>query len=115
MAAECAVRIAPVLTSDDGIPPIIGLSYPLYPMHQPELGDPRIFGAILGEALFCQGDKSNRGDYKRLDNSMIMMANHVKVRKIRGADHNLKVSGQSSDKVAYWIANDIENFFRELR
>ena len=43
-----------------------------------------------------------------------MMANHVEVKMIKGANHNLEVPGKKQDTVAFWIANDIERFLLHL-
>lgn len=114
IAAESAVRIASILDDGTNVPTIVGLSYPLFPLNRPELADPRPLAAILGEALFCQGSSSKRGDYQRMENSIQMMANHVEVMMIKGANHNLEIPGKEQDTIAFWIANDIERFLLHL-
>ena len=94
IAAASSVRVASILDDGANVPAIVGLSYPLYPLNRPELADPRSLAAILGEAIFCQGTSSKRGDYQRMENSIQMMANHVLVKKIKGANHNLEVPGK---------------------
>ncbi len=114
IAAESSVRIASILDDGSNVPAIVGLSYPLFPLNRPELADPRSFAAILGEGIFCQGSNSKRGDYQRMENSIQMMANHVQVKLIKGANHNLEVPDKKQDTVAFWIANDIEKFLLHL-
>ena len=114
VGAESAVRIASILDDGTNVPAIIGLGYPLFPLNRPELADPRSLAAILGEAIFCQGSSSKRGDYQRLVNSIQMMANHVEVKMIKEGNHNLEVPNKKQDTVAFWIANDIERFLLHL-
>lgn len=114
VGAESALRIVPIVDSDGEIPPLVCVGYPMYPLNRPELADPRAFSAILGEALFCQGSASKRGDFTRLQNSIKMMASHVHVKRIGNASHELEVPGKDSDRVAYWISNDIEQFIKDL-
>ncbi len=113
-AAKIAVRIAPILDIDGEIPAIIGLNYPLYPPNKPEMADVRELGALLGDALFCQGTRSNRGDYMRMQNSIKMMANHAIVKSIKDADFDFKINGRFSSKVSAWISSDIVEFLKEI-
>ncbi|MCY3414276.1 MAG: hypothetical protein INQ03_21705 [Candidatus Heimdallarchaeota archaeon] len=112
-AASC-VRIAPIVDEFGDLPPIICLNYPLYPPNRPEKVDMRALGAIMGEALFCQGTESNRGDATRMRNAVRMMAEHVHVTSIKGANYELEVKGKDENKVAYWVSNDIQKFIEEV-
>ncbi len=114
IGAESAVRIAPMASEDGELPHIICLNYPLYPPNRPERVNMSPLAAIIGEALVCQGTESNRGEYKRMRNSLQMMAAHVQIRPIKGANHLLEVEGKTSDRVAFWISNDIERFIADL-
>lgn len=114
IGAESTVRIAPIVSDFGELPPIICLSYPLYPPNRPDQVDMRPLGAIIGEALFCQGTESNRGNHTRIRNSIRMMAEHVHVSPIKGANHQLEIKGKDFDRVAYWISNDFERFISKL-
>ncbi|MHA2171852.1 MAG: alpha/beta family hydrolase [Candidatus Kariarchaeaceae archaeon] len=114
IGADTAIRISSLTFNESRIPSIVGLSYPMYPPNRPELVNTISLGAIMGDALFCQGDKSNRGTYDRLRNQVKMMAQHAQVKKIGGANHQLEVLGKPIDIVANWIARDIENFLKDL-
>lgn len=114
IGAVSAIRIS-ILASEIGeIPAIICLGYPMYPVNRPELVDTRSFGAIMGDALFIQGDKDTRGSYDRLANQIQMMATHCITNKIKGANHDFQVEGKNFDRVAFWISNDIENFLKNI-
>lgn len=109
-----AVRAAGIMYDDSGIPPVVCLNYPMYPYNRPELVDTMALGALLGDGIFCQGDLSKRGTYDRLRNQIQMMARHAKIVKIKGANHLFEVKGKEISTVAYWIANDIARYLREL-
>lgn len=115
IGALAAIRVSGLIFDDKGIPPIIGLSYPMYPPNRPEFVDTSTLSAIMGDALFCQGEKSARGSFNRLQNQIRMMAGHVHVQSIKGANHQLEVPEKSMDTVAYWISKDIEKFFKNLK
>ncbi|MHA2250877.1 MAG: alpha/beta family hydrolase [Candidatus Kariarchaeaceae archaeon] len=114
IAAETAIRISGLIFDDTGIPPVLGLSYPMYPPNRPELVDTMTLGALMGEALFCQGTKSKRGTFDRLRNQIQMMATHAHISRIGGANHQLEVESKSLDTVAYWISKDFEKFLKDL-
>ncbi len=114
IGVESAIRMSGLIFSDEGIPPVIGLSYPMYPLNRPELVNTNTLGALMGDALFCQGDQSKRGTYDRLRNQIQMMAGHAHVKKIKGANHNLEVLGKPIETVAHWISNDIEKFLKNV-
>lgn len=114
IAAASALRIAPVASEYGELPPIIALNYPLYPPNRPDKVDMRALGAIIGEALFLQGTESNRGDTTRIRNSVRMMAEHVHIGSIGGANYKFEVKDKSEDTVAYWMANDIEKFLNDI-
>ncbi|OLS23645.1 MAG: hypothetical protein HeimC2_25490 [Candidatus Heimdallarchaeota archaeon LC_2] len=110
-----ALRVASISYADFGIPPTICISYPMYPPNRPELVDTSALTALMGDGLFCQGSKSNRGTDDRLKNQTTMMARHAKVSRIGGANHLMEVEGKPANTVAFWIATDIGKFLRDLR
>lgn len=112
--AVAAIRISTLVFTDEGSPPIISLGYPMYPPNKPEKVDTMALGALIGDALFCQGTEDNRGTYNRLRNVIGMMASHSKLGRIGGANHEFEVGGKPLTTVAYWISNDINSFLREL-
>ncbi|MFV2016498.1 MAG: alpha/beta family hydrolase [Candidatus Heimdallarchaeota archaeon] len=109
-----ALRVSTISYADFGIPPVICLSYPMYPANKPELVDTSALSALMGDGLFCQGNKSNRGTYDRLKNQANMMARHARISLIRGANHYMEVDKKEPHTVAYWIAADIGRFLNEL-
>ncbi len=115
IAAASALRVAPIASDFGEVPPIVCLNYPLYPPNKPDRVDMRALGAIMGEAFFLQGTDSNRGDPTRVRNSIRMMAEHVHVGSIRGANYQLQVKDKTDDRVAYWISNDIDKFLNDLK
>ena len=113
IGAETAIRASSLMMTPDGsIPTIISLNYPLYPPNKPEQVDASSLGAIMGDALFIQGDESNQGSFDRLRNSIHMISPHAELSKIRGANHEFKVKDKTFDRVAFWISNDIEKFIK---
>jgi len=115
IGAETAIRSTGLMMTDDGvIPAVIALNYPLYPPNRPEQVDASSLGAIMGDAIFIQGSESNQGSFDRLRNSLRMFAPHADMAKIRGANHDFKVPEKDSDRVAYWISNDIEKFINRI-
>jgi predicted alpha/beta-hydrolase family hydrolase len=109
-----ALRVASICYADFGIPPVICISYPMYPFNRPELVDTGALGALMGDGLFCQGSNSKRGTFDRLKNQANMMARHARISLIRGANHYMEVDGKEQQTVAYWIASDIARFLKEL-
>ncbi|MHA2029100.1 MAG: alpha/beta family hydrolase [Candidatus Kariarchaeaceae archaeon] len=109
-----SLRVATICYADFGIPPVICLSYPMYPINRPELVDTGALTALVGDGLFCQGNISKRGTFDRLKNQANMMARHAKISLIRGANHYMEVDGKETQTVAYWIATDIARFLKEL-
>lgn len=110
-----ALRVASISYADFGIPPVICISYPMYPPNRPELVETSALSALMGDGLFLQGSKSIRGTDDRLKNQTTMMARHAKVVRIGGADHLMQVEGKPASTVAYWIATDVNKFLRDLR
>lgn len=109
-----ALRVSSITYADFGIPPVICMSYPMYPPHKPEYVDTSALSALLGDGVFCQGDKSNRGTFDRLKNQANMMSRHAKINLIRGANHYMEVDKKDPSTVAYWIAADIGRFLKDL-
>lgn len=113
IGAEVAIRSSGLIITEDGsIPPVISISYPLYPPNRPEQVQAGSLGAVMGEVLFIQPEDSNQGSFTRLRNQVQMMAPHADISKIRGANHELEVKDKSPSRVAYWVTNDIERFLR---
>ncbi len=96
------------------IPPIIALSFPLYPPNRPEKLRVDELSAIMGPILFCQGNKGNQGTYDRLTNQLAMMANFAEAKLIKDADHNFNVLGKPPKIVSKWLANDISSFLSKV-
>ncbi|MCH8906575.1 MAG: hypothetical protein IH840_05755 [Candidatus Heimdallarchaeota archaeon] len=108
-----AIRASGIVMPDFGVPPILCVSYPMYPPNKPELVETSSLVAVMGEALFTQGDKSNRGTFSRLKNQIQMMAPHAKLQLIKGGNHFMEVEGRSISTIAHWIANDTEKLLKE--
>lgn len=115
IGAEVAIRTSGLVMTDDGqIPPVISISYPLYPPNRPEQVQMGSIGAVMGEVLFIQPDKSNQGSFDRLRNQLQMMVPHADMSKIRNANHEMVVEGKTPSRVAFWITNDIQRFLNNL-
>ncbi|RMG26963.1 MAG: hypothetical protein D6732_20800 [Methanobacteriota archaeon] len=110
IGAKAAIRSASMIAMQEEIPPVVALSFPLYPPNRPEKLQMDELQAIIGPVLFCQGDKGNQGTYDRLANQLAMMASFAELKLIKGADHNFNVQGREPHIVSKWISNDIANF-----
>lgn len=110
IGAKAAIRSASMIAMTTEIPPVVALSFPLYPPNRPEKLQTDELQAIIGPVLFCQGDKGNQGTYDRLANQLAMMVSFAELKLIKGADHNFNVDGRPPKIVSKWISNDIANF-----
>lgn len=113
IGAKAAIRSASMIAMHEEIPPVVALSFPLYPPNRPEKLKVDELQAIIGPVLFCQGDKGNQGTYDRLGNQLAMMANFAELKLIKGADHNFNVKDREPHIVSKWISNDINNFLSQ--
>lgn len=115
VGAETAIRVSGLVMNPMGqIPPVICLNFPLYPPNRPEMLKGGSLGAIMGDVLFIQAEKSNKGTFDRIKNQVNMMASHAQVNKIGKADHQFNVENKTFDRVAYWISNDIKRFLKSI-
>jgi len=107
IGASTAMRASGLLGE---IPPIVAISYPMFPANRPEYLEVSELYAIMGPIFFITGDSGNRGTHERLLTQINMMATFAEAKQIRGADHNMEVKGRSPGKIASWMANDINKF-----
>ncbi len=111
IGAKAAIRTAMIVgMSHSHIPPVVSISFPLYPPNRPEKLSTDELNAVMGAVLFCQGDRSNQGTYDRLVNQLATIANFSETKLIKGADHDMNVEGRPPHIVAKWLSNDIVSF-----
>jgi uncharacterized protein len=110
-----ALRISGLVSVLGEIPPIIVLSYPMYPPNRPEAMNVSELGAILSNVLFITGDKGNRGTHDRLISQLAMAASFAETKLIKGGNHDLEVPDRKPYLVGRWIANDISVFLSTIR
>lgn len=114
VGAATALRVSGLVTATGEIPPVVALSYPMFPPNRPEKMNVTELGAIMGPVLFCTGDKGNRGTHDRLMSQLAMVANFAETNLIKGGNHDLKVDGKPDYLIGRWLANDISVFLSRL-
>ncbi len=107
IGASTAMRVSGLFGE---IPPVVAISYPMFPANKPEYLDVSELYAVMGPIFFITGDSGNRGTHERLLTQINMMATFAETKQIKGADHNMNVKGRPAGKIAAWMANDINKF-----
>ena len=110
IGASIAIRTSIAVSIEGEVPPVLALSYPMFPPNQPEKMDITDFYGILGSILFITGDRGNQGTHERILSQILMVANFAETAIIRNANHQFEIKGISPSIVSRWIASSIYKF-----